>query len=104
MTHNDPGERHDPIDLHAKERNRTNPGQTPGRTGGLNAGRIVGNAAAAVGRAIVTFVAYRAALKRLEAGVEGDLFDNPVLWAELKSAAWAEAGAVAATPSKARPI
>jgi hypothetical protein len=52
----------------------------------------------------VTFVAYRAALKRLEAGVEGDLFDNPVLWAELKSAAWAEAGAVAAAPSKARPI
>jgi hypothetical protein len=30
MTHNDPGERHDPIDLHAKERNWTNPGQTPG--------------------------------------------------------------------------
>jgi hypothetical protein len=80
------------------------PARPLARTGGLNAGRIVGNAAAAVGRAIVTFVAYRAALKRLEAGVEGDLFDNPVLWAELKSAAWAEAGAVVAAPSKARPI
>jgi hypothetical protein len=55
-------------------------------------------------RAIVIFVAYRAALKRLAAGVEGDLFDDPVLWAELKSVAWAEAGAVAAARSKARPM
>ena len=37
-------------------------------------------------------VAYRVALKRLEARVEGNLFDEPVLWAELKSVAWAEVG------------
>jgi hypothetical protein len=79
------------------------PARPPARTGGLNASGIVGNAAAAVGRAIVIFVAYRAALKRLEAGVEDDLFDDPVFWAELKSAAWAEAGAVAAARSRARP-
>jgi hypothetical protein len=41
----------------------------------------------------VILFAYRAALKRLEARVEGDLFEDPVLWAELKSAAWAEATA-----------
>jgi hypothetical protein len=34
------------------------------------------------------FVAYRAALKRLEAGADENLFDDPVLWPELKSAAW----------------
>jgi len=39
----------------------------------------------------VILVAYWAALSRLEAGVKGSLFDQPVLWAELKSAAWAEA-------------
>jgi hypothetical protein len=39
----------------------------------------------------VILVAYRAALKRLKAGVKGDLFDDPVLWAEFKSVAWAEA-------------
>ena len=63
-------------------------------------GRIVCNATAAIGRGIVILFAYRAALKRLEAGVEGDLFDDPVLWAELKWVAWAEAGAVAASRSK----
>jgi hypothetical protein len=61
-----------------------------------NVGRIFRNAAAALGKAVVILVAYRVALNRLEAGVEGDLFDEPVLWAELKSVAWAEAGAVAA--------
>ncbi len=67
-------------------------------------GRIVSNATATIGRGIVILFAYRAALKRLEAGVEGDLFDEPVLWAELKSVAWAEAGAVDASRSKARPV
>lgn len=57
-------------------------------------GRIVRHAAAAIGKPIATLVAYRAAVKRLEAGVKGDLFDDPVLWAELKSAAWAEATAL----------
>jgi hypothetical protein len=57
-----------------------------------NVGRIFRNPAAAICKAIVIIIAYRAALKRLEAGVEGNLFDEPVLWAELKSMAWAEAG------------
>ena len=84
-------------------------GPTPARplvqAGGVvsGLGRIASNATAAIGRGIVILFAYRAALKRLEAGVEGDLFDEPVLWAELKSVAWAEAGAVAASRSKARP-
>jgi hypothetical protein len=56
-----------------------------------NAGRVFSNAAATVGEAIFVRIAYRAALKRLEAGAEGNLFDQPVLWAELKSGAWAEA-------------
>jgi hypothetical protein len=56
-----------------------------------NAGRVFRNAAATVGEAIFVRIAYRAALKRLEAGAEGNLFDQPVLWAELKSVAWAEA-------------
>jgi hypothetical protein len=64
----------------------------------------VRNALGAISNAILTPVAYRAALKRLEAGVEGNLFDQPVLWAELKSAAWAQASAVAASRSKARPV
>jgi len=59
------------------------------RTGSV--ARLAGNAAAAIGRPIVVLVVYRAALKRLEARVERDLFDDPVLWAELKSVAWAEA-------------
>ena len=59
-----------------------------------NIGRIVGGAVAYVGKAIVVFAVYRAALKRLEAR-EGDLFDEPVRWAEIKSVAWAEAGEVA---------
>ena len=67
-------------------------------------GRVFHSAAAPVGRAVFILLAYRAALKRLEAGVVGDLFDAPVLWAELKSAAWAEAGAVAAARPKARPM
>jgi hypothetical protein len=74
--------------------NRLTPaGRRPVRAGSAasTVARIVRHAAAAVGRPIVTLVAYRAALKRLEAGVKGDLFDDPVLWAELKSAAWAEA-------------
>ena len=60
-----------------------------------NLGRVFRRAAAAVGKAIVILVAYRAALKRLEAGVERNLFDEPVLWAEIKSVAWAEAGVAA---------
>ena len=65
----------------------------PAHAGGLisDAGRIIRDAAAAIGGAVVILVAYRAALKRLEAEVEGDLFDQPVFWAELKSVAWAEA-------------
>jgi len=59
-----------------------------------NVGRIFRGVVAAVGKAIVIFAAYRAALKRLEAR-EGDLFDEPVRWAEIKSVAWAEAGEVA---------
>jgi hypothetical protein len=51
------------------------------------------SAATATWRPFVICLAYRAALKRLEAGVEVDLFDDPVLWAELKSVAWAEAAA-----------
>lgn len=60
-----------------------------------NVGRVCRSATVAVGKAIVILVAYRAALKRLEAGVEGNLFDEPVLWAEIKSMAWAEAGEAA---------
>jgi hypothetical protein len=59
-----------------------------------NVGRIVSGAVAVVGKAIVNFADYRAALKRLEAR-GGNLFDEPVLWAEIKSVAWAEAGEVA---------
>jgi len=59
-----------------------------------NVGRIFRGAAALVGKAVVIFAVYRAALKRLEVR-EGDLFDEPVLWAEIKSVAWAEAGEVA---------
>jgi len=63
------------------------------RAGGAarNAGRIISGAAAVIGRPIVILVANRAALKRFETRVKGDLFDDPVFWAELKSAAWAEA-------------
>jgi hypothetical protein len=57
-------------------------------------GRIFRGATADVGKAIVIYTAYRAALKRLEAK-EHALFDEPVLWAEIKSVAWAEAGEVA---------
>jgi hypothetical protein len=60
-----------------------------------NVGRVVRSAAASVGKAIIILVAYRAALKRLEAGAENNLFDDPVRWAELKSVAWAEAGGIA---------
>jgi hypothetical protein len=49
----------------------------------------------------VILFAYRAALRRPEGGVEGDLFDDPVLWAELKSVAWAEAAAPLRTRKKA---
>ena len=59
-----------------------------------NLGRVFRRAAAAAGTAIVILVAYRAALKRLEAG-ERNLFDQPVLWAEIKSRAWAEAAVAA---------
>jgi hypothetical protein len=55
-----------------------------------NVGRIFRGAVAVVGKAIVIFAVYRAALKRLEAR-ERNLFDEPVLWAEIKSVAWAEA-------------
>ena len=53
--------------------------------------RLVHSATSSFLRPIVILLAYRAALKRLKAGVKGDLFDDPVLWAELKSVAWAEA-------------
>ena len=56
---------------------------------------IVRSAAASVGKAIVILVAYRPALKRLEARAENNLFDDPVRWAEFKSVAWAEAVAIA---------
>ncbi len=67
-------------------------------TGGVvsRVGRAFRSAAAGIGKAIVILVAYRAARKRLEAAVEGDLFDDPVVWAEIKSIAWAEAGAAVA--------
>jgi hypothetical protein len=65
-------------------------------------GRVFRNAAAGIGEAVVILVAYRAARKRLEAVVEGDLFDDPVLWAEIKSIAWAEARA-AVRHRKSRP-
>jgi hypothetical protein len=59
-----------------------------------NVGRIFRGAVALVGKAIVIFAIYWVALKRLEAR-ERNLFDEPVLWAEIKSVAWAEAGEVA---------
>jgi hypothetical protein len=59
-----------------------------------NVDRIISGAVAVVGKAVVIFAVYPAALKRLEAR-EGNLFDEPVLWAEIKSVAWAEAGEVA---------
>jgi hypothetical protein len=63
---------------------------TPG--GGVSrVGLVVRRAASGVGKAIVMLFAYLEARKRLEARAPGDLFDNPVLWAEIKSAAWAEA-------------
>ena len=61
--------------------------RAPTRRAAANVGRIFRNPAAAIGKAIVIIIAYRVALKRLEAGVEGNLFDEPVLWAELKSVA-----------------
>ena len=67
----------------------------PTRRAASNASRVFRNAAASLGKAIVILGAYRVALKRLEAGAEANLFDEPVLWAELKSVAWAEAGAAA---------
>lgn len=67
-----------------------------------DAARLVRGAAIAVCKPILILVAYRAALRRLEASVEGNLFDDPVLWAELKSVAWAEAGAAGAARSKDR--
>jgi hypothetical protein len=57
-------------------------------------GRLFRSAAARIGEAIAILVAYRTARKRLEAAVQGDLFDDPALWAEIKSVAWAEAWAV----------
>jgi hypothetical protein len=59
-----------------------------------NVGGIFRGAVADVGKVVVILPAYRAALKRLEAR-ESNLFDEPVLWAEIKSVAWAEAGEVA---------
>jgi len=63
------------------------------KAGGLiqDTARLVRSVATAARRPVVVLFAYRAALNRLEASVEGDLFDDPVLWAELKSVAWAEA-------------
>jgi hypothetical protein len=85
-------------------------GPTPARplvqAGGVVSGlvRIASNATAAIGRGIVSLLAYRAALKRLKGRIEGDLFNEPVLWAELKSVAWADAAAVAASRSKGQPV
>jgi len=63
-----------------------------GAIGALAAsGRAVRGAAAAIREAFAVVEAYQVALKRLEARAGGDLFDRPVLWAELKSAAWREA-------------
>lgn len=68
----------------------TNNRLSPSDSVASNFGRVFRGAAAAVGKAIIILVAYRAALKRL--GVrERNLFDHPVLWAELKSVVWAEA-------------
>ena len=69
--------------------------RAPTRRAAANVGRIFRNPTAAIGNAIVIIIAYRVAWKRLEAGFEGNLFDEPVLWAELKSVAWAEAGEAA---------
>ena len=67
---------------------------TPAGNVASNTGRIFRVAVAVVGKAIVIFAVYRAALKQLEAR-ERKLFDKPVLWAEIKSVAWAEAAAAA---------
>jgi hypothetical protein len=68
---------------------------TPAGFVASNVGRAFRSAVAAVGKAAFTRVVYRAALRRLEARVEGNLFDEPILWAEIKSKAWAEAGEAA---------
>jgi hypothetical protein len=46
---------------------------------------------AAIGNIALMLPLYNSALKRLTNRVHGDLFENPVLWAELKSSAWADA-------------
>jgi hypothetical protein len=46
---------------------------------------------AAIGKIAVIFLVYNWALKRAMDTVKGDPFDDPVLWAELKSLAWADA-------------
>jgi hypothetical protein len=77
---------------------RTNTSATPvndrrASTGGVvsKVGRLLRTAVGGIGAAIVMLVAYRAARNRLEARIQGELFDDPVLWAEVKSVAWAEA-------------
>lgn len=45
----------------------------------------------AIGKIAVMLLLYRSGLKRLTDRVDGDPFDDPVLWTELKSSAWAEA-------------
>jgi hypothetical protein len=66
----------------------------PGSRVASSVGRMVRGAIVGVSETIAFFATYRAALKRLEAG-KGDLFDQPVLWAEIRSAAWGEARAAA---------
>jgi hypothetical protein len=68
-------------------------GEDLAQAGGLilGAARLIRRVVTGACRPIVILIAYRAALKRLEASVDVDLFDDPVLWAELKSVAWAEA-------------
>ncbi len=61
----------------------------------VHVGRIFRRSLGRLCEIVLAFLAYRAALKRLEAQVGRDLFYDPVLWVDLKSVAWAEAIAVA---------
>jgi hypothetical protein len=50
--------------------------------------RSSGEAIAALGGLIWAALAYRRAFKRVAAHAEGDLFDSPVLWADISAKAW----------------
>lgn len=70
---------------------------------GLSSSNILFNligAAAEIGRTALILLAYKKSLKRLTRRVKVDPFDDPVLWAELKSSAWADATKVAQRKSQ----